>query len=143
LNKTKVSFYLRDELNAQIKARGGLTEIIHRDLDRLYSIYDRSLREVSLSLSEAMLIIDAVNGSLYDVTSAHLLWAGVEDAIKLDKLDQKWSVDGQALVNKLRDLNTIHSLAIIDAAERVWHAVSNGDNRDFKEVVKETFGVND
>jgi hypothetical protein len=94
--------------------------IASRDLERLYTLYKHALREVPLSENEACLLCDVLNGTLMDANSAALLWAEVEDGIRLDGLDQKWEVDGPALVKRLQALDRLHCLALIDAAERFW-----------------------
>src|SRR5690606_30197063 len=95
--------------------------VITRDLDRLYTLYRRALRRANLSLDEACLITDALNGSSVTTDTAYMLWAAIENSIKYEGLQEKWKVDGKALVEKLLSLNEIQSLAVIDAAERFWN----------------------
>ena len=126
----------------QVEERGkARSTVITRDLDRLYTLYRRVLRRINLSLDEACLITDALNGSLMTADTAHLLWASVEDAIKYEGLDKEWNVDGKALVEKLRcTLNEIQTMAVIDAAERVWTNNKYRD-QDMKIGVAECFGL--
>jgi len=120
-----VTFWLRPELEKEIGARGdNRSFVIHRDMERLYALYGRSLREVGLSLPEAWFLADMLNGSLMDATSASLLWASAEDACALDGLDGKWELDGKAFVEKLKGLSSIQAMALIDAAERFWQATA-------------------
>lgn len=122
------SIYLRESLAAEIRSRGtNRSGIISRDLERLYTLYKRALREVPLSLGETCLIVDALNGALIDADTARLLWAHVEDGIRIDGLDRKWNVDGAALVEKLRGLNDLQAMAIVDAAERFWEMSQSGE----------------
>ena len=132
------SIHLRDELDEQIKSRGSRSTVITRDLERLYTLYRRALSQVRLSNNEACLIVDVLNGSIMDATP--LLWANIEDGINLDGLDQKWSIDGPALVEKLRKLNEIQTLAVVDAAERFWTDESL-HSRDIREGVKSIFAI--
>ena len=118
--------------------RGQRSVVVNRDLERLYTLYDRSLRRASLTLDEACLVTDALNASLYDAKTARLLPAAIRDAIQLDGLDRKWGVDGEALIQKLSALDEFACMAIIDAAERVW---ADESERDFREVVTEKFGI--
>ena len=114
--------------------------VITRDLERLYTLYRRALRRVDLSLDEACLITDALNSSFMTADTAHLLWASIEDAMKYEGLQEKWEVDGKALVEKLRSLNEIQSMAIIDAAEKFWNNEKYRD-QDMKIGVTECFGI--
>ncbi|MDI6872116.1 MAG: hypothetical protein QME79_12385 [Bacillota bacterium] len=122
------SIWLRADIEEALAARGGSrSEVVSRDLMRLYDLYRHELAEVNLTASEAGLIVDVLNGTLItDAGQARLLWAEVEDGIKLDHLDEKWHVDGPALVEKLRGLRLSQALAIVDAAERFWAAVAAG-----------------
>lgn len=116
-----VSLYLRPDIEAELDMRGdNRSQIINRDLERLYAIYRRALRETPLTVKEACLIVDALNGILIDAATAHLLWANIEDAIKLDGLTEKWGVDGKELIDKLRGLSAMPCMALADAAERFW-----------------------
>ncbi len=134
-----VSIYLRPALETELEARGdNRNHIIHRDLERLYTLYRLALREMKLTLPEAWFIVDMLNGSLMDANTAGLLWAEAEDAIALDGLDKKWQVDGKAFVEKLKALSYVQSLALVDAAERFWQA-NTGSMED--EDIKKFFGV--
>jgi hypothetical protein len=136
----KIAIYLPDSLLNELSARGdNRSGTISRDLERLYTLYNRALATVSLELNEAYLIVDALNGVLMDANNAKLLCAEIEDAIKLDHLDQKWQVDSKALVEKLRNLNEIQAMAIIDAAERFWQAQKDGKNAE--ELLKKIFRI--
>ena len=123
-NKPKaVSFWMRPELEKEIEERGdNRTLVIHRDLERLYTLYRLALREVKLTLPEAWFLVDMLNGSLVDAYSAGTLWASAEDACALDGLDKKWKIDGKVFVEKLKRLSDIQALALVDAAERFWQA---------------------
>lgn len=122
----------------QLTLRGSRSTVINRDLERLYTLYDRALREVELTTGEACLVVDVLNGSLMDANTARLLWASVEDGIRLDGLAEKWGVDGKALVEKLKGLNDIQALALVDAGERFWQAPNEGET---KERVRQAFGI--
>lgn len=135
----KTSIYLRDELEAQLKARSKeLSSVINRDLERIYALYARSLRQIILTPDEACLIVDSQNGTLHDARSAPMLWAGIEDSIHLDGLAEKWDIDGPALVEKMKQWNDIQCLAVIDAVERFWEEPVH---TDIREEVKGFFGI--
>lgn len=111
---------VRDEVAARV-GRLGVTEIIKRDLKRYYEGIADTLARLRLTEREALLICDALNGTwLQEGTAARYLWAEVADAIELNRLDRKWDVDGQALVQKLRGLTLAQAWAVVDAVERFW-----------------------
>lgn len=104
----------------QERAEGSaISHVAQRDLQRYYSLLALALAQVSLSEGEAGLIIDALNGTWIDPTTAQLLPHEVEDALG-DGLAEKWGVDGQSLVERLRRMSLTQRLAICDAAERYW-----------------------
>lgn len=129
----KTSIYLKDEIEKQLKERSDeLSSVISKDLDRFYALLKRSLKQVSVNISanEAVLIVDSLNGSLFDANSAPLLWGNIEDSIQLDGLDKKWEVDGPALVEKVKSWSEMQCMAVIDAAERFWHECPQNDIRE-------------
>jgi hypothetical protein len=88
----------------------------------LYALWEARRRLASqFGPGECGLMIDTLNGSLFYPYSINMLPAGIADAIELDRLDQKWEVDGAALVAKLEALDYFQRLAIIDALECWWN----------------------
>lgn len=137
-----VGIYLYPETDQGILRRGdNRSHGINRDLERLYTLYRRTIRETPLALKEACLLVDALNGSLMDANTAHLLWASIEDACKLDGLAGKWEVDGLALVEKLMDMSAFQCMALIDAAERFW-AIPDTE-RELEEGVRKCFNISE
>lgn len=134
------SIYMQDRTLSAIELRStNKSEIVNRDLERLYTLYERALKEVDLEINEALLICDVLNGTLMDANTARLLWAEVEDGIKLNGLDEKWEVDGAQLVQKLRGFTQLQCLALVDAAERFWASTSAGEPEDGAELVRKAF----
>lgn len=141
--KHPTSIRLRPGVATELKARESpstsRSQVVNRDLDRLYALYRRVLPEIQFSVPEAMLIVDALNGTVfYDAGSTTLLWASIEDSIRLDGLDAKWGVDGPALVKKIRSLTPAQTLAVVDAAERFWAAVPE---KEIELWVRECFAI--
>lgn len=136
--KIPTSIRLESELIEKLEERGPRSTVIERDLERLYTLYDRALRRVNLTVEEACLIVDALNGTFHDVRSGSRFWIGVQDQIELDGLDQKWGVDGKALTEKLSSLDDLTCMAIVDAAERFWSAEKYRD-MDIRESVSCVF----
>lgn len=109
--------------------------VASRDLDRYYRLIDRTLQGIVFSVAEASAIVDACNGTFWDVASLFDgLALGLEDAISGDQLDEKWGIDGEQLLAKLRALEPVQHLAIVDAIERFW--VSD-KSRDREEILRE------
>ncbi len=116
-----ISFRPGPELGPLIDGRGEQAGLVaKRDLERYYHLLDHELRRINLTEGEAMLLCDACNGLIFEPYSIPLLWANVDDAIRLDGLDAKWHVDGPELVAKLRALTRGQAFAVVDAIERFW-----------------------
>ena len=108
------------------------SEQINGDLTRYYRLLAetrRTLRE-RFSGPEISLILDACNGWwILSPEDCRSIWHNVEDAIRLDRIDAKWEVGQPAdLVERLRQLSWLESIALCDAIERFWHAVGEGDH---------------
>lgn len=142
MSEKRKSIYMRESIENEVAQRGdNRSQVINRDLERLYTLYRRTIRETPLALKEACLLVDALNGSLMDANTAHLLWASIEDACKLDGLAGKWEVDGLALVEKLMDMSAFQCMALIDAAERFW-AIPDTE-RELEEGVRKCFNISE
>lgn len=129
----RITFRAQPELMDQAEARAGTgivgsaSEAARRDLERYYLLIERELALLDLSGAEWNLLRDASNGVIWEAWSAAtMLWANTEDAIRLYGLDEKWEVDGEALVRKLRNLSAGAVWAVIDAVERWWAEQSPG-----------------
>lgn len=116
---------LRTALEGRASASLSVDLVAKRDLGRYYTLLD-AVRP-TFSEAEASLILDACNGIVWDQRSVGFLWAEVADGIKLDGLDEKWGVDGGALVKRLRALPFAELQAIADASERWWGLAGAGE----------------
>lgn len=134
------SIRIPKNLAAEIDSRGKRSTVINRDLERLYTLYDRALRRLDLTVDEACLIVDALNGTIHDVRSGVRFWIDVQDAIELEGLAEKWNVDGKALIEKLTALDELSCMAIVDAAERFWYGEKYRD-MDIREAIKKVFHI--
>ena len=112
------------ELEKDILERAGTAEaasaVVRQCVERYLALLRHELATVQLSEREALLIADATNGTIFTPDTARLLWAQVADAIRLNKLDEKWLVNGDALVEKLQGFCPGQALAVVDALERAW-----------------------
>ena len=128
------------EVDARAGEEGTRSGVVDRDLARLYALYRRELARTPLSVDEACLLVDVLNGIwMREPLSVWNLWTEVADACTLEHLDQKWGVDGPAFVQRLQELRDSQLLALVDAAERFWAGpYSKGDVR---ETVKQVFHI--
>lgn len=131
---TTRSFYSAPETERIIETkaspeRGGISDIINRSVQRLQEVVRQ--HRPRLTESEWMLIFDALNGVLHeDPASVNGVWIGIEDAIRLDHLDTKWTVDGDALVHKLERLGYAGNLAIVETAEQFWSGTQGAETKE-------------
>jgi hypothetical protein len=95
--------------------------VVRRDLGRYYDALALGLANVALSPGEAGLIVDALNGTRIELTTAQMLGEEIEDALA-DGLAAKWDVDGPRLVATILGWSLIQRLAVVDAVERFWAA---------------------
>lgn len=135
--KLKRSISIGPETLDKVKERGEkLSYVIDRDLTRLYAMYERALRQASLTINEASLIVEALNGVLIEPSTVKYLSSEIKDAVQMRGLNQKWKVDVDKLLNKVK--GEFQWLAIADAAERCGQQASR---EDLHEVVKKFFYV--
>ncbi len=140
----RVQFRVPPELQNFLEARARFAEEpLSETARRMLSFYRALLRHgqgelarLRLTPPEALLIMDACNGWLITPEAAHLVWAQVEEAIQDERLDEKWKVDGAALVRKLRSLSPAGAFALADYVLQFY----GGQNRisDVYQRLKET-----
>lgn len=88
----------------------------------LYLLRDSLARLKNVfTLEEAQMIFASSNGTLWEVHTAPLLWANVEDSHRYDGTGDEWGVDVPVLVEKLKGLNHLQCMALVDAIQR-WYA---------------------
>lgn len=105
--------------------------VAQRDLGRYYEALAMALAQVRLTTGQAMLLIDATNGTLIEITTAQMLHYEIADALA-DGLAEKWQVDGPALVEVVRSWSLLQRLAVLDAIERWWgngYHIDDGEAR--------------
>lgn len=141
----KVTISLMPEMTAKINQRnergdtGNRSFAIAKQLGRYFDMIDQHKRELRgmLSDKECALILDTFNGVAFmDPVAIRYAWHEVSDAISMDRLDQKWEIDGKALVKKLQALSFGHLIALVDSAEIWWNRVANGEQPEYGELLK-------
>lgn len=144
--KKKRNIYIGPALGRLIESRAGgdgsrsVSSIINACADRYLETVRRHMPE--LSADEWMLVFDALGGGALAGDGAaravQSLPYSISDAIALDNLAAKWSVDGSALVEKLEAMDWCQRLAVIDTAERFW--ADGGDwPQDSEKLLKKIF----
>jgi hypothetical protein len=111
------------KLKAALLQRGDNTSAVGlRDLKRYYALLNYHLLELSLTAGEARLICEALTDYRFedDSEQARAIWQRVAAAIQLEQLNQKWSVNQEALIRKLQGLTHLQAVALVDAVERYW-----------------------
>jgi hypothetical protein len=137
----KLSISLQLRIGTEIEKRvesGNVSNTVNRSLDRYFALLNRALAEWrgTLSDNECALILDATNGSAFaDTISLGMLWSEIEDAVSLDGLDRKWSVDGAALAVKLKASGMLGQAALVDASERWWNRVAAGEQPAYSDLL--------
>lgn len=126
-----------------IKSRG---DSFSTELQSMIKTYEALLllgrRELELSAGECGLILDATNGTMLgDILSIQMLPASIEDAIRYDKLDAKWAVDGEELVNKLKGASVLALAALADAIKRWWDGNYHKDKPDYGDMLNDPPGM--
>ena len=143
----RTSIYIGSELtrllNGRSDANSGLRStsgVLNAVADRYLEIVRRSLP--TLTEGEWCLIWDSLNG-VWAQDNAGLyvpgIIMGVSDSISLDALDQKWSVDGKALLSKLHEMSFCNLVAIVDSAELFW-ADNAAEDENISDVVRRIVG---
>lgn len=119
-----------DRRTEKFSGEGNRSAVISRHLDRYFSLLARARRELRelLGDGETMLIVDVLNGvGFWDTFGIYMVAHEVADGISLDRLDQKWKVDGKALVDKLSNLTDAQHLALVDSVTMWWDRVAKGE----------------
>mgnify|MGYP005836664335 CR=1 FL=1 len=122
---TRMVQFRAGDLLPEIEARAGRLSIgltARRDLERYYALLDAELARLELSEAEAGLVMDALNGTLFEPHGLGQLWAEVAVAIHYGDLGTKHGVDTAALIDKLRSLTPGQAAAMVDAAARFWQS---------------------
>lgn len=103
--------------------------VAQRDLGRYYDALALALAQVHLTREQAMLLVDALNGTFIDLNAAQMLHYEIADALG-DGLAEKWRTNGPALVETVRGWSLLQRLAVLDAIERWWGNEYHVDDRD-------------
>lgn len=138
----RITISVPEYIDTSMESRGGSGDgksgAVVRTIDRYMAIINRSKIEMGKNFSsqECGLILDSCNGTAWaDTVSIQLLPENIVDGIEMDRLDQKWSVDGDALVRKMRGLTYAEKMAMVDAIQYWWDRVGNGEQPEYAELL--------
>jgi hypothetical protein len=115
---------------------GGATDGTEIDRNRYYVLLEDELERLAFTAAEACGIAAAVNTLAVDASSYRHLAGEVEDACRLEDLDDRFGFDADQLVEKLAGLTPGAAMAVADAAERFWEQ-QQGDERSREELLRE------
>lgn len=104
--------------------------VLNDDLTALYDLYDIALREFPVSIGEARLLVDALDGTHMDAYRIVGLPDRVSSACYADDLGAKHGVDVDQFIGHLRQADRLTLLAINDAVRRYHVAGPSDEERD-------------
>jgi hypothetical protein len=127
----KITAHLTPETLDACNARGSVSGTINRAIGRYVELIERERIEEQFTASELDAIRDALGG--WHAEPAAMVAGGpaleVSDALE-DGLADSHGVDGGTLLSKLAGLSYPQEVALVDAVERYWHAVSAAHAKD-------------
>lgn len=137
----RTSFMLYPRAQAFLEARdeGNFSSALNQSVERYEEILKQARTNLLALLSEKemALIIDVLNGTLFsEPVSIHMVYGEVEDGVRMEGLDQKWEIDGPALIEKVHNLGYPEKVALVDAAERWWKSTGDGKQPGWLETLK-------
>ena len=115
----QVTFRLTEELGTEVLSRElllGLTATVKRDLERYYWLIGTLTPQ--FAPPEAALIYDALLDFKGHLHTIPYVWAEASEQIQAKSLDEKWGVDGSAIVERLRLLSHGERLRLVDVIEQ-------------------------
>jgi hypothetical protein len=132
--KKSITFSVPDQFVAILESRADLFTGMNRssqlmlDLETYWAILENGLSRARrvLTRREAKMVLDIQNGSWLGSGPEAVMWMqsglihNVYDGIYLNAADEKWSVDGKAVLAKLNEMGDVPRLALADWARRMW-----------------------
>ncbi|WP_194724058.1 hypothetical protein [Noviherbaspirillum malthae] len=120
----KKSIYIGPELEEAIGKDAEITGLSHR-INQIGDRYAQIMKSIDIgprfSEAEWNLVRDSLNGTSHEPAAMiQAVWHGISDSIGLDQLDEKWEVDGPALLKKLQALSYVEQVALVEAVEQWW-----------------------
>lgn len=121
----KFSIYAGLPVDRLLKVGDNRSGRINTAVERYLLVCKRELP--GLTKNEWLVVMDALNATVLTADMIPYLPQEIEDAMEYDRLDEKWEINGDALVQNLKGLSTSGLVALCEAFERWWAA--EGDNQ--------------
>lgn len=117
MTSKRATIYIPEDMSTQLGPCDNLSGRLAAIVDR-YSIMVLDLMP-NFSRNEWCAICDANSGTdmMGGLASPTMIWANVHDSIRLD---EKWSIDQDALVKRLQQLRPSELLAVAEVCVRFW-----------------------
>ena len=99
------------------------TDVVRRDLTRYYYLMFYTAAEIKLTEAEFYCICDALNGSISTddaLMSARMLPVQIEEHINFNQMPKQFDIDGDQLIEKVKNMTAAQKQCIIDVVERYW-----------------------
>jgi len=122
---SRKSIYLTDATEVIIGEVESLSGRINNIVRRYGAITAAECPE--MAESEWSLICDLLNATVIDTDHrdtdpARFLWADIAEAGRLDGLAEKWSVDTDALSQRVRTMRLPEQIAILEVVAKFWRS---------------------
>jgi hypothetical protein len=96
-------------------------------------LYKRTLFEIRrkklFTGNELKLILDVFNGTmLTSFLAGQHIDASVQDAIYLDRLNEKWEIDGKVLIGKIESMSVFEKCVLEIWANAFWYSKKKHDD---------------
>lgn len=121
----------------RLASKSSASAAIARACDR-YLFLVKACRP-ALAYEEWMAVIDCLNGYASQENVNQYVYAltfNLSDSFNLDAINEKWKIDGQALLDKVQNMTSCEKLSIVDVADQFW---SNDwkNAKDYRDVLNQ------
>lgn len=131
----RINVWLPEKTVQDINKRGVISEVTRESLVRYFALLDYERQQIRFTGGELSLLADICNGTAF--TGGMIPLGLLADADDCENgYFEKWGVDRDELLAKLRSLTATQEYALVDAIERFWHAVSTSPSLDQPEPDK-------
>lgn len=119
---------VKAELRKRTYKDEGCGDVAVQCLEKYFYLMEEGRSTLNLTMQEALVILDALNGSIVFANEGLVrsAWISIQSAIEYHQLDKAWNIDGSALVEKIKNLSLMETFALVDACERFWHGNNEG-----------------
>lgn len=140
---------ISDSLDAELTTRGDRSTVARETLERYFKLLQNARRTLRAGLTpdEQAAIVSGFSSTPVDdqmrygryvqgEVSGPMLVAHLDDCIRFETVTfEQFDFQPAALLNKLRVLDDLHIVALLDAVERFWAMIAAGGQRDPKRML--------